>query len=280
MIDLKALKQVAAQYDITPNKLRGQHFLINQTIVDQIITEAHLNPSDTVLEVGPGLGVLTNGLSKAAGRVIAVEVDTAIVKYLQAQLFERVEVVHDDILKLHREKLGLENFGYKVVANVPYNITAPIIRTFLEPKTFKDVELPRPAELVLMVQKEVAERLTAPAGKLSVIAIAAQFYSDIEYLFTVPSEDFWPQPKVDSAVIRITIKQSLPNVDQKQLFRLVKIGFAARRKQLQNNLSSGLHISATEAKELLEKMNLRADIRAQDLTVEQWIELSKLTVDR
>ncbi len=270
-------QQLCRQYDISPNKSKGQHFLINQSVIDRIIEASGLSQSDTVIEIGPGLGVLTMELGKHVGRVITIELDQKVITYLKGQLatVPNIELVENDVLRVWPRDLALDEFGYKVVANLPYNITAPILRKFLEPKISKKetVAQPRPSEMVVMVQKEVAERLIAQPGEMSILAISAQFYAEVELLFIVGRDDFYPAPRVDSAVIRVKLKQKLPNIDIPAFFRLVRIGFSARRKQLHNNLSSGFHLSREEATALLVSAHLRVDIRAQDLSIEQWMKL-------
>jgi 16S rRNA (adenine1518-N6/adenine1519-N6)-dimethyltransferase len=274
---LQYTQQLCRQYDISPQKSKGQHFLIKQDVIERIIEASQLTADDTAVEIGPGLGVLTMELVKHAGRVLTIELDQKVITYLKAQLatISNVELVESDVLRVQPRDLGLTEFGYKVVANLPYNITAPILRKFLEPKIAKKETLaqPRPSEMVVMVQKEVAERLIAQPGEMSIRAISAQFYADVEMLFVVGRDDFYPAPRVDSAVIRIRLKQELPHIDIPAFFRLVRIGFSARRKQLHNNLSSGFHLSRTEATDVLTRADLRTDIRAQDLSIEQWMKL-------
>lgn len=184
-------------------KSLGQNFLTNDAVIDKIIDSANIADS-TVIEIGPGQGILTEALACSAKGVIAIELDERLISDLENRFseYDNVEIIHGDILHMNVEELVLQyvaDGNYKVVANIPYYITAPIIRLFLELSQ-------QPQEIVLMVQKEVAERLTACPGAMSVLAVSAQYYADVTYLFTVPKEDFDPVPKVDSAIISLKVK--------------------------------------------------------------------------
>ncbi|MEI6627300.1 MAG: 16S rRNA (adenine(1518)-N(6)/adenine(1519)-N(6))-dimethyltransferase RsmA [bacterium] len=265
------IKLVCQKYGIYPSKNRGQNFLVDDGVIDNIIKESKLDKNSTVLEVGPGLGVLTNKLIDASGRVIAVELDRKVLEYLRVEFIsaKNLEIIDGDILRVKLTDLKLETGKYKVVANLPYNITSFFLRMFLEVVAIK------PSEMILMVQKEVAERIVAKPGELSRLGVMAQFYSEPKILFKVGREKFWPAPEVDSAVVSFKIKTDLPKVDLKTFFRLVNIGFAAKRKQLQNNLSGGLKISNEEVKVLLLGLGLNEKIRAQDLSLDNWIQLAQ-----
>lgn len=268
MINLAKIKAICAKYDIRPSKSKGQNFLTDQSVVDRIIAAADIKAGETVLEVGPGLGVLTGELGKRAGRIVAVELDRQALEFLHAEFFSygNLELIEKDVLRLNRTEVGLSDFGYKVVSNLPYNITSKFLRLFIE-------QSPRPSEMVLMVQKEVAQRIVAESGEMSLLSLACQFYADCGMLFEVTRDRFWPAPAVDSVVIRLKLKENLPDVDVREMFRLARIGFASRRKQLHNNLASGLKISSGEAKEALKSLGLDEKIRAQDLSVDDWMAL-------
>ena len=270
MLNLTDIKTICTKYDIVPSKSKGQNFLIDTNIVGKIITASNINSSEIVMEIGPGVGVLTGELVKRAGKLIAVELDRKACEFLRAEFVEEkgFELIEQDVLRLNRIELGLKNFGYKVVANLPYNITSKFLRLFLEQE-------PKPSEMVLMVQKEVAQRMVAKPGEMSLLALSAQLYSEPEILFEVSRNSFWPAPNVDSAVIRLKLKEKLPNISDKALFRIAKMGFSARRKQLHNNLSAGLKISSEYAKGAIVSCGLDEKIRAQDLGVEEWIRLAK-----
>lgn len=247
--------------------------MIDNNIIQKISDAAKIKASDLILEVGPGMGVLTEVLLKSAGRVIAVELDKKVLAFLRDHFAKEIEsgklvLVENDILKTNLPALGLQDFNFKIVCNLPYSITSKFFRQFLE---FG----PKPSEITVMIQKEVAERMISPAGEMNLLALSTQFFSEPEILFTVAPTCFWPEPEVDSAVIRLQLKKSLPEVDVKMLFRLARLGFASKRKQLQNNLSNGLKIKSGEVKAVLEGLGLREDIRAQDLSVQNWVDLTK-----
>lgn len=270
---LEQTKELCRLYDIKPARSKGQNFLIKEEIYDQITATAGLTPDDTALEVGPGLGFLTAKLAKKAARVIAVELDDKLAEVLRTGLaakgIKNVEVVNEDILKFI-SKIPLTPFakgGYKVAANLPYNITSIFLRKFLS-----EIEM-KPELMVLMLQKEVAERLTAKPGKMSLLAVSAQFYARPKIIKLVSKDCFWPAPEVDSAIIRLEARDKKPAVKEKDFFRLVKFGFSARRKMLKNNLAAGLRIGQAEAENKITRAGFNPKIRAQELGVEDWLKL-------
>jgi 16S rRNA (adenine1518-N6/adenine1519-N6)-dimethyltransferase len=263
----------------------GQHWLRNERVLDRIITAAKISPTDRILEIGPGTGILTRKLVAAASAVVAVEID----RDLCALLVKKMGHV-DNFLLLENDFLSLDvnsnlndfpNFQNtnKVVANIPYNITGPILEKLLG-------NIVHPAEqpfdsIVLLVQKEVGERLFAkPSTKaFGALSIRVQYLADCELICPVPARDFSPPPKVDSAVIRLTPRRlELTANHPKILDNLVRLGFSTRRKMLRNNLQSA--IDREDLVELLASLNIGAEIRAEDLSVEQWIQLSNLVADR
>lgn len=255
----------------------GQNFLKDEAILQRIIESANLSKNDVVIEIGPGHGVLTELLAQKCKKVIAIELDDRLIEMLRNKLRnkENVEIIHDDILKINLPELvskyEIQDTRYKIVANIPYYITAPIIRLLLE------TEFP-PSEMILMVQKEVAERICAKAGEMSILAVSVQYYAQPEYLFTVPKTAFDPMPKVDSAVIRITRnkKQETRNKQEvKKFFQIVRAGFSAKRKTLVNNLSSGLQLDKKTVEEKLIALGFSKNTRAQELGVEDWQKLSE-----
>lgn len=263
--------ELCKMFEIRPSRSKGQNFLINEKIYDEIVEAAEITKEDTVLEVGPGLGFLTAKLAKAAKQVVAVELDDKLANFLQIGLdsndVENVTIVNQDVLKYN--PTDLPN-GYKVVANLPYNITSIFLRTFLGQKN-------RPQSLVLMLQKEVAERLVAKPGDMSMLALSVQFFGETEIIREVKAGNFWPEPKIDSAVIKITLDNSkrggVEVEEEKAFFRLAKFGFSAKRKMLKNNIGSGLKISNAEAEKLLVGVGLDAHVRAEDLSVSDWQKL-------
>ena len=264
---LQETKQLCDLYHIKPARSKGQNFLINEEVYDKVVESANLNKNDVVLEVGPGLGFLTAKLAQNVKKVIAVELDDKLASALQTGLDSRgvknVEVKNENILDIN-SKFKIQN--YKIVANLPYNITSVFLRKVFESEQKLSL-------MVLMLQKEVAERIVAKLGKMSMLAVSVQFYSEGEIIQYVPKEDFWPQPEVDSAIIKLKIKNEKLKVNEKDFFRLVKFGFSSKRKMLKNNLSGGYHISQTEAEEKIKKAGFNPKIRAQELSVIDWIKL-------
>jgi 16S rRNA (adenine1518-N6/adenine1519-N6)-dimethyltransferase len=283
-----------------PTRL-GQNFLKNKEIVEKIIQATDLKPDDFVIEVGAGKGILTEELLKKSGKVIAVEIDENLAARLDSRFpaspaggrgNDKLKILNEDILKINLGDLGDwgNNKSYKVVANLPYYITSPIIRKFLE------AEFP-PSVMILMVQKEVAERIVASPreiptesrgakrisrgkpGKMSILAVSVQYYARPEILFYVGKENFEPAPEVDSAVIRITHNMEHGTWNKnasKNFFRIVRAGFSAKRKTLANNLASGFHVPKKEVEEKLKNLNILPTARAQELSVENWKKLAKL----
>lgn len=251
-----------------PNKSLGQHWLKDRYVLEDIAIEAKITPTDTVLEIGPGLGTLTSVLLSQAKNVISVEFDAALAAKLPGQFpGKNLEVVGGDILTFDLNTLPK---GYKVVANVPYYITSKIIQKLMTAEN-------KPSIAVLLVQKEVAERLAAEPGDMSILALSAQVYAHVSLGSVVPAELFTPPPKVDSQVVVLETRQ-YPQViaaDEKAFFRMVKMGFAAKRKKLRSSLSAGLSIDKNVVEEKLGVLGIDPNLRAEDLTVTQWLELSK-----
>ena len=268
-------KNICDKYNIKPARSRGQNFLIKEEIYDKIIDTAELKPDDVVLEVGPGLGFLTAKLADKAKKVVAVEIDKKLAEVLKTGLaaegIKNVEVVDGDILKT--PLTPLIRGAYKIVANLPYNITSIFLRQFL---SFEN----KPELMVLLLQKEVAQRITAKPGKMSLLAVSVQFYAKPELVEIVPKKYFWPEPEVDSAVVKIAVNPPNPlyqgGKTEKEFFRLVKFGFSARRKMLKNNLAAGLRIGQAEATDKIKQAGFNEKIRAQELAVADWLKLFNL----
>jgi len=281
---LKETKDLCKLYGIHPARSRGQNFLINQTVYDQVVAAANLQSSDTVLEVGPGFGFLTFLLAKQAKQVIAVELDRRLAEVLKSRLemkgVNNVEIIQGDILDFLNPKFQITNFKsqknsksqllncYKVVANLPYNITSIFLRKFLTSER-------RPQTLTLLLQKEVAERLAARAGAMSLLGLSVQFYAEPQFITAVDKKNFWPEPEVMSAIIHLKTKSKLPLKENeiKLFFRLARIGFSAKRKMLKNNLAAGLAISSGAAENYLIKAGLKPTCRPQDLGLDDWLGL-------
>lgn len=250
-----------------PKKSLGQHWLKDRDVLASIADEAGIGPEDTVLEIGPGLGTLTSELLRRAKKVIAVELDGDLARKLPGQFpGTPLEVVNQDILSFDLRVLPKD---YIVVANVPYYITSKIIQ-LLTTTTH------RPRAVVLLIQKEVAVRLAAKPGDMSILAVSAQIYANVRLGDLVPAAYFTPPPKVDSQVVILEMRdQPLVTPEQeKALFRVVKAGFVAKRKKLRTSLASGLRISKEEADTLLKAHNISPDDRAEDLSIEDWIALA------
>lgn len=233
-----------------------------------IADAAEIKPNDTVLEIGPGLGTLTSELLRRAERVVAVELDDELAAKLPGQFpGKNLEIVHQDILEFDLSRLPKE---YVVVANVPYYITSKIIQLLLSAEN-------KPRQIVLLIQKEVAERLAAYPGDMSILAISAQVFAEVELGELVPAEYFTPPPKVDSQVVILKTRQQplVDDKDEKAFFKVVKAGFSAKRKKLRSSLSGGLALSKPEVEELLVKAAINPDARAESLSTEDWLRLAK-----
>ena len=260
------------KYNIKPNKRLGQNFLVSDTILERIIKASQIKSLDIILEIGPGTGILTMALAKKAKKVITVEKDKKLADILKKELdnnkIENVEVINQDILDI---KYKILNTEYKLIANLPYYITAPVIRMFLEnPPANKLPEL-----MVLMVQKEVGQRICANPPKMSKIAVFSQFYGKPEIISNVSKECFYPQPKVDSVILKITPFNNLDEEIDKILFsKIVRAGFSQPRKQLINNLSKSLDIKKPEIENWLKKNNIQPEQRAETLNIKDWINLT------
>lgn len=255
-----------------PKKGLGQHWLRDQPTLEYICQTAEVAFGDSVLEVGPGLGTLTEKLLDMGAVVIAVEKDQDLIATL-SQKFSRFS---DESFKLYQADilqfdLGLLPKDYKVVANIPYYLTSNLIRRICEADNPFNTA-------ALLIQKEVAERVCASPGDMSILAVATQFYCQAELGRVVEAELFTPPPKVDSQVIKLTYRKKplFENVDEKKLFNLVRAGFSEKRKMLRSSLSGGLAISKTEAEELLTKAGINPELRAQALSLEDWHNLYKV----
>ncbi len=283
---LAQTRRLLRQSNLRAREGLGQHFLIDEEVLKLISSAAELSSSDVVVEVGPGLGILTRELARQAGWVMAIELDSklaAILKQVLASV-DNVTIINEDVLKidpaalLQGQKTRFSpaiNSGYKVVANLPYYITSPVLRHFLEASV-------KPQIMVVMVQKEVAEAIVARPGQRSVLSISVQFYGKPRIISYVPAHCFYPAPEVDSAILRID-PYSQPAVavtDESSFFELVRAGFAASRKQLGNSLAQGLGLPKTEVLPLLEKASIVPRRRAETLTLEEWVRLWQVFIGR
>ncbi|WP_099092344.1 16S rRNA (adenine(1518)-N(6)/adenine(1519)-N(6))-dimethyltransferase RsmA [Dehalogenimonas formicexedens] len=255
------------RYNLSARKGLGQNFLIDRGVLDKIIAAAGISRSDTIIEVGPGLGVLTRALAGRAGKVIAVEVDRGMAALLRETMsgLSNVDIVERDILETKIEELvGGEDF--KVVANLPYYITSPVLRHFLESAR-------QPSRLVVMVQREVAKQIVAQPPEMSLLSVAIQFYASPRIVTHVPAGAFYPPPKVSSAVLRLEVlpQRRLSMADEAVFFKLARAGFSTRRKQLINAISAGLEIDKDRGAGLLERAAIDPRRRAETLTIDDWL---------
>ncbi|MFC2033976.1 16S rRNA (adenine(1518)-N(6)/adenine(1519)-N(6))-dimethyltransferase RsmA [Chloroflexota bacterium] len=266
---------------IQARKGLGQHFLVDESILELIISAAELTPADIVMEIGPGLGILTSSLVKKAGSVVAIELDDKLAGILNQTLssFNNFTIVNEDVLKTNPSILFEEqksrfpsdkrsSLTYKVVANLPYYIASPVLRHFLE-------ALVKPQVMVVMMQKEVAEGIVAKSGRMSLLSVSVQLYAEPEIVEYVPAHCFYPAPEVDSAILKITpyTRPVVDIIDTESFFALVRAGFAAPRKQLANSLAKGLGVPKAEVLSLLERVEIEPQRRAETLTLEEWASL-------
>lgn len=271
---ISEVKALLSQFGLKAKKRLGQHFLIEEDVLDCVVSAAELSSEDIVIEVGPGLGMLTRKLAEEVARLVAVELDPRLVGVLRRRLslFTNVRIVQGDILKLtpalllEHDLRALESGrGYKVVANLPYYITSPVLHHFLEASW-------KPSLMVVMVQKEVGEAIAATCGKMSLLSVSTQLYSRPTIIAYVPRRSFYPPPKVDSIVLRLDVYSKLPIEvsDVSGFFHIVTSGFSSPRKQLRNSLAQGLGITSDEVALLLEKAGIEAKRRAESLSLEEW----------
>jgi 16S rRNA (adenine1518-N6/adenine1519-N6)-dimethyltransferase len=259
------------RHGLRPDKRLGQNFLTDPTALNRVVAAGDPGPEDIVLEIGPGLGSLTRLLARRAGHVIAVELDADLIPLLQEVIagFSNVQIIQGDILEVDLPMLPP---GYLVIANIPYYITSTLIRRLLE----NDL---RPRRLVLTLQYEVAERICALSGKMSLLALSVQVYGQPEISARIPAGAFYPPPQVDSAVLRVACYQEprLPESLLPTFFRLAKAGFSQKRKTLRNALSAGMHWSPSEAEAILTRAGILPNRRAETLSLEEWGALAQVS---
>ena len=262
----KGVKKTFKEYEIKPFKGLGQNFLINKGVLKTIINAAKLNSDDIIMEIGPGTGVLTQELAKKTKKVLAIEKDPKMCEILKKTLkeFKNVEIINQNILNY-----SLPAINYKLIANLPYYITSLVIRKFLENEN-------QPKEMILMVQKEVAQRICSKPPKMNLLAASVQFYAKPEIISYVSKESFWPKPKVESAILKITpYNESKGWASTKAFFKIMKAGFSQPRKQLANNLVNVLKLNKEAVKSWLLKNNIKPEQRAETLEIDDWIKLTK-----
>ena len=263
------LRNLLYAHHMRPNKSFGQNFLVDRSILQQVVDAAELETTDQVLEVGAGTGVLTRELAARAARVVAVELEQDMLTLLSGTIgsYPNIEILARNLLYLDPQEV----FGtqpYKLVANLPYYITAPTFRHFLESTN-------PPRLLVVMVQYEVAQRIVAEPGDLSLLGVSVQFYGQPRIITRVPARAFYPSPKVDSAILRVDVNPQAPLTpgERDTFFRVVHAGFSERRKQLHNSLAHGLHRKDEEIRKWLSAASIEANRRAETLSIEEWLRL-------
>ena len=260
------------RHGLRADKSLGQNFLQDPIALEKIVSAAEIQPDDSVLEIGPGLGSLTRYLAVSAKEVVAVELDEKLIPPLKAVIspYTNIRLIHGDILEFPPSEL-VNQAGYLVVANIPYYITSAIIRHLLENE-------PKPRRIVLTIQKEVADRICAAPGDMSLLALSVQVYGKPRVAARIPADAFFPAPKVDSSVLCLDVYPE-PQIKTELLemfFKLIKAGFSQKRKTLRNSLSSGLHISPTDAADLLTKAEIDPMRRAETLSISEWQRLCEI----
>jgi len=275
------LKELCQKYSLNPSKKYGQNYLTSEGVIDKIIKVADLKKTDTVVEIGPGFGVLTLALASRVKKVMAFEIERKLDEYWKKEIKDqeingdKIEIIWGNALKeLIAYSLQL-TAGYKVVANIPYQITSNLLRVLLELEN-------KPESITVMVQKEVAERICAERGVMSLLAVSVQYYGDPKIIARVNKGNFWPSPKVDSAILQIRIKSAQGGSAlggekgkrnkrfDEEFFKVVKAGFTNKRKQLWRNLSEGLNIDRDKVKNILTEIVGNEKIRAEELGVDDW----------
>lgn len=279
-------RELIRRYGVAPKQSLAQNFLTDPMHLARIAAAATLVATDTVLEIGPGLGTLTQVLAAQAGRVIAIELDDRLIDLLREQFAKlpQVQIVHGDILECAPGDLvqggtttnpdTYQPLLYKVVANLPYYITSAVLRHLLE------ATVP-PTQIVVLVQKEVAERICAQPGDLSLLAVSIQYYAEPTLVHRVPASAFYPPPKVDSAVLHLAVRPepAVADIPPKTFFRVVRAGFSQKRKQLANTLSASLHLAKADLIVLLEQIGIDPKRRAETLTLAEWGLLCRTLID-
>ena len=269
LTNVRELRNLFYTHNMRPNKAFGQNFLIDRSVLRKIVEAAEIHSDDQILEVGAGTGVLTRELAQRAQRVIAVELERDMLTLLAqtTRQYSNVELIARNLLYLDPTQVFGE-VTYKLVANLPYYITAPTFRHFLESDN-------PPRLIVVMVQQEVAQRIVATPGDLSLLAVSIQFYGRPEIVARVPAGAFYPAPKVDSAILRIRVNEHTPLTSQERdhFFRIVQAGFSERRKQLHNALTHGLHRKNEDIRDCLAAANIDSSRRAETLSIDEWLRL-------
>ncbi len=268
---IETLKSILQHYHLNPNKTYGQNFLMDETVLEDMIDEAQVGKKDVVLEIGPGIGNLTERLLARAKKVISIEKDpqfTNVLKSLKKQ-HDNFEYELGDALIVNFQKM-IGDVPYKVVANIPYYITGKIVQLFVKAEH-------KPTSLTLLMQKEVAQNIVSKPGQLNLLAISTQLYGEARLVTVVQANKFYPAPKVDSAVVHIDLysKPKYKIDDEAKLFRTLRACFAGKRKQLHNTLTNNLKLEKSLVEKVLQELKIEPTIRPQQLTIQQWLDLTK-----
>ncbi len=267
------IKELLNKYNFQFRKRFGQNFLIDSNIVKKIVNAANITSEDTVIEIGPGIGTMTQELAQQAKKVIAVEIDRDLIEILNETLsdFDNIEIINNDILEVDLNELKQENENLKIVANLPYYITTPVIMSLLE----SDIPV---EQMSFLVQKEVADRISGEPGNkdYGALSVIAQYYADVAKQFDVPAGVFMPKPKVDSATLIFKKKEPEDKeLNKTNYFKVVKAAFANRRKTLLNTLSNNLGFKKSKIKETLESLNINPGERAENLSSLDFAKITK-----
>lgn len=263
-------KRLLQKIGLRPQQAAGQNFLLDESVAEAMVTAAGVVEGDTVLEIGPGLGILTEALMSTGASVVAIELDRRLAAHLRRRWPKqpKLTLVEGDVFRV---RLGdyVRDGAYKLVANLPYSATSLVFRNFLTLS-------PRPMSMTVMVQRDVAQRITARPGSMSVLALMVQHYCRPAMLFDVPPISFYPAPMVHSTVLYADALQPIRPDEDARLFRLIRAGFSARRKQLHNTLAASLKLAPEKALQLVERIGKKPTVRAQELSLENWLTLANL----
>ena len=281
LCSISTIKYIQKVFGFKNAKSLGQNFLLNQSVISEMVAAAEVGPQDLVIEIGPGIGVLTHEIAKYAQHVIAIELDKSLLPVLDYTLgeYRNVQIINEDVLKVDMKKLisdaAKEKANVKIMGNLPYYITTPIITGILEGGVPAD-------SITIMMQKEVAERIVSPPGSkiYGALSIAVQFYCDVDRVVEVPKENFFPAPKVDSEVLKLNIldEPSIETRDKDLFFKLVKAGFSQRRKTLSNSLL-GTGIEKEKIRQALETSGIDPQRRAETLSLKEFATLADNLLD-
>jgi 16S rRNA (adenine1518-N6/adenine1519-N6)-dimethyltransferase len=264
------LKSLCEEYNLIPSKKYGQNYLISEKPIREMIKASDLKKTDTIVEIGPGFGVLTLAVVPLVKKIISFEIEKSLEKYWEENSQENLEIIWGNALKKLPD-FSSQLSSYKVLANLPYQITSNALRVIFEQEN-------KPEVVVVMVQKEVAERIIAKPGDMSLLAVSIQYFGKPEIVCKVPSGSFWPAPKVDSAVLKINVINKTSKFSDEDFFRVVRSGFSNKRKQLWRNLSSGLKLEKDLVKKILVDVVGNEKVRAEELSVEDWEKITSLII--